>query len=134
MLYLRNWIRSGIRNITDLRFRHGTLDVNYLYQKICHSNSIWQEIFLLQNALFPYRENLLNDINVPNLNAHKFEPQSCKEVYCLSKTNITSSIPQLTHYLTKYISDNRTTDDIVSHIYLNKISLVKEIYARSLTA
>ena len=78
----------------------------------------------------PYRENLLNDINVPNFNAQKSEPQSCKEFYCLNKTNSTSSAQQLTHYLTKYISDNRTTDDIVSHIYLNKISLVKEIKLR----
>ena len=34
VLFLRNWIRSGVNKIGDLRFVDGKLDIHYMYRKI----------------------------------------------------------------------------------------------------
>ena len=41
VLFLRNWIRSGIRKVGDLVFIDGILDQNYIYQRlVCKQNSL----------------------------------------------------------------------------------------------
>ena len=52
VLFLRNWIRSGVKRISDLKFIDGKLNENYIYQKIGFSGNILREVFLLKNALF----------------------------------------------------------------------------------
>ena len=57
-LFLRNWIRSGIRNIYHLRFIDGILDETYIYNKVLHKHNIYIEIELMKHALLPYRNSL----------------------------------------------------------------------------
>ena len=40
VLFLRNWIRSGVNRVSDLEFIDGKLDENYIYQKVGLSGSI----------------------------------------------------------------------------------------------
>jgi len=60
VLFLRNWIRSGVNNIRDLVFVDGKLDVNYLFTKIRNKSNILTEIKLVQNAILPYVNELKN--------------------------------------------------------------------------
>ena len=47
VLFLRNWIRSGVNRITDLEFTDGKLDENDIYQKVGLSGNILREVLLL---------------------------------------------------------------------------------------
>ena len=70
VLFLRNWIRSGVNRISDLEFIDGKLDENYIYQKVGLSGSILREVFLLKNALLPF-QNELKDVPIDsNDSAH----------------------------------------------------------------
>ena len=58
VLFLRNWVRSGIRKVSDLRFINGRLDENFIYAKVGSKQNILSEIFQVRKALLPYK-NLL---------------------------------------------------------------------------
>jgi len=128
VLFLRNWIRSGINNISDLRFVNGVLDVHYISQKLLYVNNIWPEIFLVKNALLPYREYLREVID-HTVNNHKTVIFSrSKEFYVVYKEKIASSVPCVTNYLMKYIND--ASDDVLSNVYVEKLRHMKEIKLR----
>ena len=59
VLFLRNWIRSGVRVVGDLMFTHGTLDEQFACQKIACKQNIHCQIILVKHALQPY-EHILN--------------------------------------------------------------------------
>ncbi len=60
VLFLRNWIRSGINKIGDLRLDYGKVDPTYLYRTIEKQTNIHTEIALVKKALEPYQEVLAN--------------------------------------------------------------------------
>ena len=60
VLYLRNWIRSGVRKVCDLPFKNGILDENGMYIKLDCKRNIFCEILLVKKALYPYRECIKN--------------------------------------------------------------------------
>ena len=64
VLFLRNWIRSGINKISDLRFIDGHLDVEYLFTKVLYKSNILTEVKLVQLALFGYKDNLKTYLGV----------------------------------------------------------------------
>ena len=51
VLFLRNWIRSGVNRIGDLRFLDGKLDTNFMYQKIRQRRNIISEILIVRETL-----------------------------------------------------------------------------------
>ena len=62
VLFLRNWIRSGINKISDLRFQNdGKLDEAYVYDIIQSKINIHMEILMVKKALEPYSQLLRND-------------------------------------------------------------------------
>ena len=63
VLFLRNWIRSGVRVVGDLMFTNGTLDVQFVYQKIACKQNIHCEIMLVKHALHPYERILKQPVN-----------------------------------------------------------------------
>ena len=46
VLYLRNWIRSGVRKVCDVQFKNGILDENAIYLKLDCEKNIFCEILL----------------------------------------------------------------------------------------
>ena len=124
VLFLRNWVRSGIRYIRDLRFVNGILDIDYVLKKVIHSTNIWAELFMVKNALLPYREYLCNiDLDLPAPKHVKCSRS--KEFYVIYKEKSASNVQIETKYLMKYVNDR--DDDLIRNIYLKKIIQIKEM-------
>ena len=60
VLFLRNWIRSGVNKVSDLQFIDGELDMNFMYDRIMYRSNIFLEILIVREALLPYKEHLKN--------------------------------------------------------------------------
>ena len=60
VLYFRNWIKSGIRVISDINFVNGVLDEAFIYNHVCDQQNIHIEIAILKNALKPYKNELMH--------------------------------------------------------------------------
>ena len=58
VLFLRNWIRSGIRNVGDIMFVNGIPDADYIYQKLVCKENMYSEIMMVMEALRPYQQVL----------------------------------------------------------------------------
>ena len=58
VLFLRNWIRSGIRNVGDIMFVNGIPDADYIYQKLACKENMYSEILMVMEALRPYQQVL----------------------------------------------------------------------------
>lgn len=58
VLYFRNWMRSGIWKLGDIRFRNGILDENFIYTSVQDKRNIYMEIATLKKALLPYRNHI----------------------------------------------------------------------------
>ena len=59
VLFLRNWIRRGIRKVGDLVFSNGILDERFIYQKLTVRQNIYCDILLVKNALLPYQQCIM---------------------------------------------------------------------------
>jgi len=124
VLFFRNWIRSGVNYIYDLRFIDGVLDTEYMYRKIVNKNNIWSEILRVKKALLPYRE-LLKDIRDVGLGEQQqAKYQRSKDFYILLKEKLVNVIPLVTNYLLKYVND--CDDEDIIKVYLKKIQHMKE--------
>ena len=64
VLFLRDWIRSGVRRICDLRFNDGVLDENYTFDKIRNKRNIYVQMAIVKKALLPYRNIIRNTTNI----------------------------------------------------------------------
>jgi len=120
-LFLRNWIRSGIIKISDLEFIDGILDENFVHRSIGNKKNLWQEIFIVKNALLPYRDFLRNlapsHIEYPCLKFIK-----SKEYYVVFHRMLSKDIISVNNFLAKYY-----TGDDAFYIYNKKVKLQKEI-------
>ncbi len=58
-LLLRNWIRSGVNNVGDLKYINGDLDEAYVYTIIQNQTNIHAEIMMMKKALAPFRRLLV---------------------------------------------------------------------------
>ena len=57
VLFLRNWIRSGVKKIGDLVFSNGILNEQFVYEKVACKQNILCEIMLVKKALYPYQQS-----------------------------------------------------------------------------
>ena len=124
VLFLRNWIRSGVNYVRDLKFVDGKLDENFVYQTISMQGNIFSEVMIVKKALKPYREYLkhLNVETAVHKQIKKFTPRRSKDFYIRYRTIISKEISVMTKYLNGFC-DN----DDVSYIFVNKIVSEKEI-------
>ena len=51
VLFLRNWIRGGIRKVGDLVFSNGILDERSLYHKLTVRQNIYCDIMLVKKCI-----------------------------------------------------------------------------------
>lgn len=120
VLFLRNWIRSGVNNICDLDFVDGKLNPNSLVMKIRNKSNIAIEMKLVQDALLPYRE-YLKHVNITE--RHFDKPVKSRYFYEKIKENQKHPVRSLPKYLSSYCDD----DENLVAIFTNKIILEKEI-------
>jgi len=51
ILFLRNWIRSGINRIGDLQFKDGVLDDEFIFNTVKDKLNLYAEIMMVKHAL-----------------------------------------------------------------------------------
>jgi len=122
VLFLRNWIRSGVNKIRDLMLVDGKLDVNYIFTKVTNKSNILAEIKLVQRALQPY-VNELKEIILANTEKQEIMPIKSRFFYkqlCESRF-LSLSLPM---YLSPYCDNEYDEEDVVS-MFTSK--LIKEI-------
>ena len=78
VLFLRNWIRSGIRKVGDLVFINGTLDENDIHQKLISKQNVYSEIMIVKEALRPYQQHL---IQMQNIKMHRMALRKSRDFY-----------------------------------------------------
>ena len=78
VLFLRNWIRSGVRIVSDLPFTNGILDENAMYTMLDNKKNMYCEVMLIKTALYPYRMNIVNGNNESLI---PIKPLTWKEYY-----------------------------------------------------
>ena len=88
VLFLSNWIRSGVRVIGDLMFKNGILDEQFPYQKIACKQNIHCEIMLVKHALQPYQQILKQPVTGILTN---MKHCSSKDFYDMFKLQIIAS-------------------------------------------
>ena len=116
VLYVRNWMRSGVRKVCDLPFKNGILDENGMYIKLDCKKNIFREILLAKKALYPYRECIKNKND--ELISGIIHLRS-KDYYNIYKIRLACSanITTMTRYLDQYCNDE----------YVTRIAFVKKL-------
>ena len=61
-LFFRNWVRSGVNKVRDLKFVNGVLDEEYIFRKIADKSNIYCELALVKKALYPFKTALQTKI------------------------------------------------------------------------
>ena len=117
VLFLRNWIRSGVRKVGDLIFTNGVLDERSMYQRIMCKRNIHCEIMLVKKALSPYQQSL----RVANNGALCTEkPMRSKDFYNIFRSQIidNANFLRISNYLAAYCESDEEISAfsrIVSH-------------------
>ena len=125
VLFLRNWIRSGVRVVGDLMFTNGTLDVQFVYQKIACKQNIHCEIMLVKHALQPYEQILKQPVNGTLNNIRHFRS---REFYDMFKSQIIASDETLriSNFLASYCAADKEMQAFVAKVVQEKEKKLKE--------
>ena len=127
VLFLRNWIRGGIRKVGDLVFSNGILDERFIYQKLIVRQNIYCDILLVKNALLPYQQCIMqgnNDTSVFN----RVKLQKSKDYYNMFKFQ---SAPQtdttrISNYLIPFCNKDEEVIAFTKNVALGKEIKLKE--------
>ena len=117
VLFLRNWIRSGVNKVRDLSFVDGKLNMDRMYDITEHKGNIYTEILTVREALLPYQEYLKDDDRFAYV--LDFNPKRSKDFYIQFRNMLTKDIPIASNYLCKYC----TSDDLT---FVLRTELVEE--------
>ena len=120
VLFLRNWIRSGVNKVRDLSFVDGKLNMDLMYDIIEHKGNIYSEILTIREALLPYQEYLKDDDRVAYV--LDFNPKRSKDFYIQFRNMLAKDIPIASNYLCKYC----TSDDL-TFVFRTKLVAEKEM-------
>jgi exonuclease III len=122
VLYLRNWVRSGIRIINDLRLNNGLLDENFIYTKVHNKRNIYVEIATVKNALIPFRDLLQNHQNNNQVQYNESLYQSNKQMYSKLVETKTMHIDSMSDFINLF-NINTTQEEM----FYCKVACEKEI-------
>ena len=121
VLFLRNWIRSGVNKVGDLKFVDGKLNIDYIFQKIRLQANILTESLLCRDALLPY-QNELRAMLESNSSDYQCKHTKSKPFYLRLKQQLVSNDATLPKFLQPFCN----VDDSV-HVFTKKVLLQKEI-------
>ena len=124
VLFLRNWIRSGVRVVGDLMFTNSTLDVQFAYQKIACKQNIHCEIMLVKHALKPCEQILKQPDGTLN-NIRRFRP---REFYDMFKSQIIASNETMctSNFLASYCAVDKEMQAFVAKVVQKKEKKLNE--------
>ena len=123
VLFLRNWIRSGIRKVGDLVFINGTLDENDIHQKLISKQNMYSEIMIVKEALRPYQQHL---IQMQNIKMHRMALRKSRDFYRIYLQQILDSSSESSRdYLNRY--NVVRNDERYCRVFTNKVKSEKEI-------
>ena len=126
VLFLRNWIRSGVNKVRDLCFVDEKSDVDRMHDKIVHKGNIYTEILTVRKALLPYQEYLKHGDRFAFVHeSHDFNPKRSKDFYIQFRNMLTKDVPIASNYLCNYC----TFDDL-TFIFRTKVVEEKEMKLR----
>ena len=128
ILFFRDWIRSGVRKISDLRFRDGVLDENYIYNTIRNQQNIYMQIAIVKKALLPYR-NTIQNINVAqgaNTTETVFNCITTKQIYRKMLEEKTEHISPTSDYLFMQGFKHIEFDMFYTKVFLEREVKLKE--------
>ena len=122
VLFFRNWIRSGIRKVSDVIFMNGILDENHINQKLLYKQNMYAEIMTMKDALRPYQQHLIQiqhrEINIRSLRKSKY-------FYRVYTQNLHHDANELAiNYIEKYCENEQ---DLHVLAFTKTIKLEKEI-------
>ena len=125
VLFLRNWIRSGIRNVGDIMFVNGIPDADYIYQKLVCKENMYSEIMMVMEALRPYQQVLKQfqetDTNVITL-------KKSRDFYNIYRDQLLKNKDDYAiGFLDRY-SENE--EDIYNSVFTKKLKFEQEINLR----
>ena len=126
VLFLRNWIRSGVRVVIgDLRFKNGILDEQFAYQKIACKQNIHCEIMLVKHALQPHQQILKQPITGILTNIKRFRS---KEFYDMFKLQIIASHEsmRISNFLAAYCAADKEMQAFSTKVVQTKEKKLKE--------
>ena len=129
VLFLRNWIRSGIRNVGDIMFVNGIPDADYIYQKLVYKENMYSEIMMVMEALRPYQQVLKQfqetDANVITL-------KKSRDFYNIYRDQLLKNKDDYAiGFLDRY-SENE--EDIYNGVFTKKLKLEQEINLENSTS
>ena len=105
VLFLRNWIRGGIRKVGDLKFKRGILDETFIFQKITCKMNLYTEIMLVKNALIPYQQSIIQGSNDTSVFT-KVKLLKSKDIYNTLKNQLTcnANMISISNYLIPFFA------------------------------
>ena len=124
VLFLRNWIRGGIRKVGDLVFSNDILDKRSLYHKLTVRQNIYCDIMLVKNGIVALPAMLNGkEIMIP-LFFNRIKLHKSKDFYSMFKFQSTpkANIARIRNYLVPLCNN----DEEVS-VFTKKVALVREI-------
>ena len=107
VLFLRNWIKSGVNKVRDLSFVDEKLNMDRMYDIIEHKGNIYTEILTVREALLSYQEYLKDDDRFAYV--LDFNPKRSKDFYIQFRNVLTKDIPIASNYLCKYCASDDLT-------------------------
>ena len=122
VLFFRNWIRSGIRKVSDVLFMNYILDENHINQKLVYQHNMYAEIMTMKDALRPYQQHLIQiqhrEISISSL-------RKSKDLYKVYTQNLHHDANELpTNYIEKYCENEQNLHVLA---FTEKIKLEIEI-------
>ena len=118
ILFLRNWVRNGIRTVGDLVFRNGILDEHHVYQTLINKQNIYTKVALVKKALLPYKQFLKQE-NILATNIVTFKRS--RDFYMESKRQLFAG----SVIRAKLLGDRVEEDEVLA--FSTKVAQEKEI-------
>jgi len=119
VIFLRNWIRSGIVFINDLKFRDGILDCRSMLDIVLYKQDIFAEMIILKKALLPYRDVLKELIYLDIIDPVKSRPIISKMSKSYYSDFLESKVSQI-QCMSAYLHRFRNTRNIYQQVVFIK--------------
>ncbi len=125
ILFFRNWIKSGINQVGDLKFRNGILDELDTYQKINFKQNVYCQIIMVKNALYPFRQCINQN---KNKHIENNKPLRSKEIYQMLKRKLIAhlDVTHISNYIAQHCDKENELVAFRSKVFSEKEIKLKE--------
>ena len=122
VLFLRNWIRSGIVFVKDLKFKNGVLDCEEIYKMVESKRNLLIEIQIVKKALLPFRHTLNGNAPINEFNDVENEFKNSKAIYESLIIHKSSYITTMSNQVEMFKKDDMECENV----FRKKLTDIKE--------